>query len=129
MQINRIAVQQKQKLILLLSIVFSFILILVAIACASNSSSSPNGSSRSSDEITAIRVAMNSIQNGKENDESLWKTGPLSGGIAILSQGDRAYWYKDGILYAANGTAKMASPNLNYAPTGIGFSEIEKAVK
>lgn len=88
-------------------------------------------SGRSSEETKAVKAAMNSVEKNRNTigSESQWKTGLLKGGVAILSYHDYAYWYKDGVVYVANGLAMSASPKLQRAPVGIGYSEIKAVVK
>ncbi len=84
-----------------------------------------------SEEKKAIKAAMKSVE--KERDrmgtESLWKSGPLNGGIGVLSIRDWAYWYKDGVVYAANGLAMSASPKLEKSPGGIDYFKIKAIAK
>lgn len=55
--------------------------------------------------------------------------GPLKGGMAVLVADLAAYWIKNGHLFAANGHAKSWSPEINYAPVGIRFDDVEKAAR
>ncbi len=75
--------------------------------------------------ITAVKATVEKQRNAMGS----FKTSPLNGGTAVLSSRDWAYWVKDGQVYAANGLAMGASPNIPKAPVGVGFSEIENAVK
>jgi len=56
------------------------------------------------------------------------KAGLLLEGTAVLVGDHAAYWVKDGKVYAANGFAKMWSPQLEYAPVGIDISVVRKAI-
>ena len=43
---------------------------------------------------------------------------------------EAAFWVKNNIVYAANGTAKAWTNNkIDYAPTGIDFFSVKKAVE
>ncbi len=75
--------------------------------------------------ISAVKATIEKQRNAM----GTFKTAPLNGGVAVLSSRDWAYWVKDGKVYAANGLARGASPNIPIAPTGVGFSEIESAIK
>lgn len=122
----------KKGVFFVLMVSFLLITSIVISACSSSSG-------RSANEAAAIKAAWNSVTREQSRRarglESEWKAGPLKGGIGVLSQHSWAYWYKDGVVYAANGLAMSASPNLPViqrqpnAPTGIGHAEIEAVVR
>ena len=57
-----------------------------------------------------------------------YETAPLEGGTAVLVDGTAAYWVDGSRVYAANGFAKTWSPGISYAPTGIDFDSVRRAV-
>lgn len=55
------------------------------------------------------------------------KTAPYRGGVAVLD-GSAGYWVFNDVVYATNGTAKIKSPSIGYAPPAIDQQAIEDAV-
>lgn len=80
------------------------------------------------DDAQAISAVQATIKKQRSAMGS-FRTAPLNGGVAVLSSRDWAYWVKDGSVYAANGLAMSASPNIPTAPGGVGLSEIESAIE
>lgn len=76
------------------------------------------------DDIQAVENTITA--NLKEGQE--YQAGSLQGGTAVLVGNTGAYWVKDGVVYAANGTAKSWSPNINYAPAGIDFDSVKECL-
>ena len=63
-----------------------------------------------------------------------YQEGVLNGGIAIMGYFNdspmAAFWINHNIVYAANGSAMSWTNNkISYAPTGIDFFSVQKAVK
>ena len=57
-------------------------------------------------------------------------TGRLRGGIAVLVDGQAAYWVDQaGRVHAANGFAKTWSPQIDYAPAGVDIESVTTAVR
>ena len=75
----------------------------------------------------ALGIVKRSYTSARSSDKQ-YKVAPLNGGTAILVDDLAAYWVKGGKLYAANGWAKTWSKNIEYAPTGIDFTSVKKAV-
>ena len=77
------------------------------------------------DDIEAVNNTITA--NLKEGLD--YQAGSLQGGTAVLIADTGAYWVKDGVVYAANGTAKTWSPNISYAPVGIDFDSVKEACR
>lgn len=84
------------------------------------------------DDSRAIELVMDSMENSVRrriivNDVD-YRKGYLKGGTAILFETDAAYWVDNGSVYAANGTAKSYSPEIEYTGSEISHTEIKNAV-
>ncbi|WBA86537.1 hypothetical protein [Endozoicomonas sp. GU-1] len=64
-----------------------------------------------------------------EGDAHSWETGQFNDGVAVVINGSAGYWVKDGTAYAVNGVAKMLSSDIDYAPQGVSWLNIEEAVQ
>jgi hypothetical protein len=81
---------------------------------------------RPTGESPAIKAVKATLRSGLS--VSKFQEGPLKGGTAVLVDKSGAYWVSGGTVYAANGFAKMWSPNVSYAPVGIDIDSVSMAV-
>lgn len=93
-------------------------------------------SSYSDDDLDAIssfvewNIAVDALkQSIAEHPQQRIKTAPLYGGIAMFTSVGSAYWWKEEVLYAANGYARAYSPELPKAPEEITHNAIQQAVR
>ena len=86
------------------------------------------GGGTDSPHSPAVLAVQRTVQHG---DPAAWtyQEGPLENGTAVLAGSGAAYWVKDGVVYAGNGTAKTLSPSLEYAPGGIDRGTISQSVR
>jgi len=61
--------------------------------------------------VEAVKRSMTAVSPAGRN----YRSGLLHGGTAVLVDDYAAYWVYDGVVYAANGAAKMWSPGIEYA--------------
>ena len=76
----------------------------------------------------AIDAVKESLANNEHRSQKI-KTAPLYGGIALFTNTDSAYWYKEEVLYAANPYAVAYSPDLPKAPDQVTHDAVVKAIK
>ncbi len=109
--------------------------IIIVVATADNPTASPSpavpAGDTSSDYSAAIKLVQDSMTAVSADTLYAWeyRAGALEDGVAVLVNDNGAYWVKDNVLYAANGSAKTWSPNLDYSPTGIDFNTVQDSVK
>ena len=105
-------------------ILITTIVVIIGLATGENSN---NGSNDFNSEIVLVRDSMTAVP---ADTLYAWdyKAGALKDGVAVLVDNNGAYWVKDNTVYAANGSAKTWSPNLDYSPTGIDFNTVQNSV-
>jgi len=104
-------------------------MVIMMVGCSSNTQ--PTATQPVNDFDLAITLVQDSMSTVPSSNISTFEydAGKLKGGIAVLVDGDGAYWVKDGVVYAGNGTAKTWSPDVDYAPIGIDFDTIQDSIK
>lgn len=98
------------------------VIIIILILAVSISTCQGGSEDPYADDIAAVKDSITA------NVAQAYEAGPLQGGTAILVNDFAAYWVKDGVVYAANGVARMWSPAIPVAPTGIDIDSVEEAV-
>ena len=102
-------------------IVLAFVIVSVIV----DSGDAPGPAIFTNQGVSLVRVTITEVDASSFS----FREGPLEGGTAVLVEGTAAFWVKDGIVFAANGTAKTWSPTVEYSPTGIGFLEVQASVR
>lgn len=110
--------------VIILVIILCGVVILAILGTVVSEPSAPESPS-SHPEITLVQNSMIAVPADGRVYDWEYKSGGLEGGIAVLVNGSGAYWVKDNTVYAANGTAKTWSPNLDYSPVGIDFNTVK----
>jgi hypothetical protein len=68
----------------------------------------------------AVRAARMTMHRGSHSTWT-YQTARMSDGVAVLVSGNEAYFVRDGQVYAVNGSARAASPDIELVHT-IGVS-------
>ncbi len=89
-----------------------------------------DSSSNYKSEIAKIENLLVSNYKGKLS----YKVNSLKGGLALMgyknNSPEAAFWIKDNIIYAANGTAMAWTNNaIKYSPNGIDYFSVLKVVR
>jgi len=105
-------------------VIIAITIIIMSLLGTSCNNESMESGNPYADDIAAVRNTITA--NLKEGQE--YQAGSLQGGTAVLISDIGAYWVKDGVVYAANGTVKTWSFNINYAPAGVDFNSVKEAV-
>ena len=79
-------------------------------------------------EGPALSAVLETIPQGEAHT---WSTGQINKGVAVVVNNHAAYWVKDENVFAVNGVAKGLSSlaEVDYAPAGIEWGDIQKAVQ
>ncbi|KEQ14196.1 hypothetical protein GZ77_07120 [Endozoicomonas montiporae] len=79
-------------------------------------------------EGPALSAVLETIPQG---DAHSWQTGQINNGVAVVVNNHAGYWVKNDEVYAVNGIAKGLSSlsDVDYAPAGIEWGDIQKAVQ